>query len=116
MTTGLAVREVGGDGAERDGQAVEVAPGQQIATQHGGVDQRVGLGLDDRGALQREPPIALLPQDERLKDAERARRERLIGAEQGRERDHAGQRVELATACSHWRTARRPRRPCWCRR
>ena len=68
----LAVREVGGDGAERNRQGVEVSPRQQVPAEQRGVHQRVRLGLDDRGALERESSVALLPDDERLENAERA--------------------------------------------
>ena len=110
----FAMREIGGDGAERDGKGVEIPAGEQVPAEHGGVHQRVGLRLDDRGALQGEAALALLPHDQRLQDAEGARGERLVGAE---ERRPAGPREPASRArgrCSRWRTARRPPRPCWC--
>ena len=80
------VGQIGGDGAERDGQRVEIPAREQVAAQHGGVHQRVGLGFDDRGALQGEAALALLPQDQRLQHAEDRGATRLVGAEERRER------------------------------
>ena len=48
------IRQIGGDGAERNGKRVEIPTGEQIAAEQGGVHQRVDLRLDDRGALQIE--------------------------------------------------------------
>ena len=112
----LTVGEVGGHGAEGNRQGIEVSPRQQVAAEQGGVHQRVGLGLDDGGALERESPIALLPEHERLENAERARGERLVGAEERGERDDAGERIELAAAVAAGVERADHRRPCWSRR
>ena len=91
----LAMRQVGCDGAERDDKRVEIAARQQISPQERGVDQRVRLGLDHRRGLERETAIPLFPEDERLQYAERSRGQRLVGAEEGGERYHTRERIQL---------------------
>ena len=90
------IRQIGGDGAERNGQRVEIPTGKQVAAEQGGVHQRVELRLDDRGALQIEAMLPLLPQDQRLQHAEAARGPRLIGAKQLGEWNHSSQGIQLA--------------------
>ena len=70
MTTGSPLRQIGRDRAEGDGERVEVAAGEQVASQHRRVDQRVDLGFDQRGALDGEAALALLPDHQRLQHAE----------------------------------------------
>ena len=88
--------EIGGHHAKRNGQPVEVAARDEIATEHGGIEQGVGFGLPHRGALQVEAAIALLPDDERLKPAQGARSPRLEGGEQRSNGKGARQRVDGA--------------------
>ena len=65
-----------------------------------GVHQGARLRLDHRRALNGQAPVALLPDHQRLEDAERARREGLIGAEEVGERHDARERVELVAGVS----------------
>ena len=102
----LTPGQVGGDRAEREGQAVEVAPGLQIATQHGGVDQRVGLGLHHRRALQGELLDRPAP---RARAAEGRRATWARAADTCGTGPPAGPRGPASRArgrCSHWHTAR----------
>ena len=110
------MREIGGDGAERNRQRVEVPAGEQVPAQHA------------RRSPARWPPprrprrsarrSRARPVPRRPAAAEcRASAGRAAGR-CGRARP-AGRRERANRArgrCSRWRTARRPRRPCWSRR
>jgi hypothetical protein len=78
----FSMGQIGGDCAKGNGQGVEISPGQQITAEHRRVHHGVDLGLDQRGALQGETPLALLPHHQRLQRSQRTRGERLIAPEE----------------------------------
>jgi hypothetical protein len=95
---GRAVGQVGGNGAKGDRQGIEIPPGKEIASQHGGVDQGVDLGLRYRGVLKVESPVTLLPDDQRLQQSERPRRSRLVSPKEIGDGQGARERIDLAPA------------------
>ena len=89
--------EIGGDGAERDRQRIEVAARDEVAAQQRGRDQRIDLALAHRAGLQAIARDGVaFPERERGEVAQDRRDVGLVAADDARERHGAHDRLDLA--------------------